>query len=297
MATSDDVREWVAEVLEQGADRIELRAKHDDARVRQWPLAANDASDKSTAEKLAGQIAREAARDGACQSGGTIVYVVYAFRGENDGYLARLLLQVEGRSKRGGASTRDDEPESANLHGLVAMMMKQHAELHRLLIMSQEGRAEADARTIDRMLEQLNQHEMKRAALLEMYEKLQSMQMERERARVEMKLSEDRQKYVASKIDMLFPIAMNRLLGGGPGKGTPFFGEEMVRQIMGNIKPDEVDAFMRTTNMRPELQALFTELYLSYWNKEQARKAAEEKAASEANGVASASKSDKGEPS
>jgi hypothetical protein len=29
---------------------------------------------------------------------------------------------------------------------------------------------------------------------------------------------------------------------------------------------------MRTTNMRPELQALFTELYLACWNKEQARK-------------------------
>jgi hypothetical protein len=99
---------------------------------------------------------------------------------------------------------------------------------------------------------------------------------------------------------MLFPIAMNRLLGGGPGKGTPFFGEEMVRQIMGNIKPDEVDAFMRTTNMRPELQALFTELYLAYWQKEQARKAAEEKAAAEANGAApsgSAPGADRGDPS
>jgi hypothetical protein len=295
MTTSEEVREWVLEVVEQGADRIELRAKHDDARVREWAIAANDTSDKPAAEKLADQIAREATRDGACQSGSTIVYVVFAFRGENERYIARLLVQVEGRSKRGGGSMRDDEPESANVHGLLSMMMKHHGELHRLLIMSQEGRAEADARTIDRMLEQLNQHEMKRAALLEMYEKLQSMQMERERARVEMKLSEERQKYVASKIDMLFPIAMNRLLGGGPGKGTPFFGEEMVRQIMGNIKPDEVDAFMRTTNMRPELQALFTELYLSYWNKEQARKAAEEKATAEANGATSAA--EKGEPS
>jgi hypothetical protein len=99
---------------------------------------------------------------------------------------------------------------------------------------------------------------------------------------------------------MLFPIAMNRLLGGGPAKGTPFFGEEMVRQIMGNIKPDEVDAFMRTTNMRPELQALFTELYLAYWNKEQARKTAEDKAAAETNGAVaseSGTATGRGEPS
>jgi hypothetical protein len=120
--------------------------------------------------------------------------------------------------------------------------------------------------------------------------------MERERARVEMKLADDRQKYVAEKIDMLFPIAMNRLLGGGPGKGTPFFGEEMVRQIMGHIKPDEVDAFMRSANMRPELQALFAELYLAYWNKEQARKAAEEKKAA-ANGASPAANEESSEPS
>jgi hypothetical protein len=83
---------------------------------------------------------------------------------------------------------------------------------------------------------------------------------------------------------MLFPVAMNRLLGGGPGKGTPFLGEEMVRQIMGNISPDEIDAFMRSASMRPELQALFSELYLAYWNKEQARKKADaDKAASDAN--------------
>jgi hypothetical protein len=163
------------------------------------------------------------------------------------------------------------------------MLMKEHGELHRLLIMSQEGRAEADARSIDRLLEQLNQHEMKRAAMLEMYEKLQSMQMDRERERVEMKLAEDRQQFIGKKIEMALPIVMNRLLGGGPGKGTPFFGEEIVRQIMDNIKPHEIDGFMRSTSLRPELQALFTELCLAYANKEEEeRKAAEAKAAAEA---------------
>src|SRR5579859_1019188 len=102
MATTEEVREWVLEVIEQGADRIELRARHDDARIRVWTIAANDTSDKPTAEKLADQIAREATRDGACQNGSTIVYVVFAFRGENDRYLARLLVQVEGRSRKGG---------------------------------------------------------------------------------------------------------------------------------------------------------------------------------------------------
>jgi len=283
MATIEDVREWLEGVLEQGADRLELRAKHDDARVRQWTLAANDtAREKPASEKLAGQITREAQRDGACQAAASVTYVVFAFRGESEGYVARLLLQVEGRVRKG---PRDDEPESANFSGLLGTMMKHQAELHRLLIMSQEGRAEADARTIDRLLEQNNQHEAKRSALLEAWEKVQSMQMERERARVEMVLSEQRQKWVAGKLDMLIPIAANRFLGGGPGKGTPYTGEEMVRQIMGNIKPHEVDAFMRSAQLRPELQALFTELYLSYWTKEQQRRAAEEKAEAEANGV------------
>jgi hypothetical protein len=113
--------------------------------------------------------------------------------------------------------------------------------------------------------------------MLEMYEKLQSMQMDRERERAEMQLAEERQKFLAGKVEMVLPVLMNRLLGGGPGKGTPFFGEEMVRQIMGNISPQEVEAFMRSAALRPELQTLFTELYLSYWNQEQARKASAEK--------------------
>jgi hypothetical protein len=265
MANVDQVHEWLEGVLEQGIDRLELRNKHDDARVRLWQWKQPPA-----AEKLASQITREAERDGACQAGPVVTYVLFAFLAQGEGYLARMPIQVEGRAKK---TPGGDELESATTTGLVAMMMKQLSELHRLLIMSQEGRAEADARTIDRLLEQNLKHEMQRAALLEAWEKLQSMQLDRERERLEMQLSEQRQKYLGEKLDMVFPIVVNRLLGGGKAQGTPYLGEEIVRQIVGNLRPEEFESFMRATSMRPELQALFSELYMAYVEKEQARKA------------------------
>jgi hypothetical protein len=295
MVKIEEVREWVSDMLAEGADRLELRAKHDDARVRQWPLAANDTTDKGRAERLAQQIVREATRDGSCQNVATVVYAAFAFRGESDGYLARMPLEVEGRPRKSGASgsCMDTPIESASLQGVVTMLMKEHGELHRLLIMSQEGRAEADSRTIDRLREQLNQHEMKRAVMLEMYEKLQSMQMEREQQRQDMKVAEERQKDLGKKIDMILPVVVNRVLGGGPGKGTPYLGEEMIRQIMGNLTEAEFSGFMRMASFRPELQILFVELYKAYYNEEQARKDAEAAAAGQ-NGAA---KPGKEEPS
>jgi hypothetical protein len=271
----EDIRDWLDSVLERGADRVELRAKSDDSRIGNWKLAAND--NKGTS-KLATSIAREAQRDGACENATSVTYVLYAFRGEHEGLVARMRFQVDG--SRAGANKKGgelEEIENPNLADVCKALLKQCKELHGLLIMNQEHRAETDQKTIERLLEQINQHEMKRSQLLEAWERVQSMQMQREREAQEMRLSEQRQKYIGDKLDMLIPIAANRLLGGGSGKGTPYMGEEMVRQIMGNISPDEVDAFMRSTNMRPELQALFTELYMAYYQKEQAKRATSEK--------------------
>jgi hypothetical protein len=109
--------------------------------------------------------------------------------------------------------------------------------------------------------------------------------MDRELQRQDMKVAEERQKSLGKRIDMVLPIVVNRLLGGGPGKGTPYLGEEMIRQIMGNLTEAEFAGIMRMATLRPEVQMLFLELYKAYYNEEQARKAAEA-AASGQNGAA-----------
>lgn len=288
----DDVRDWLEVVIDRGAERIELRVRNDDARVTDWlipPKPSNDTGGGGPAPaKIAAEIAKAAELDGRAQSGEKVFYAVFAY-GRDDRQIHRLFFEVGGRG--GKASGRDDEMPPTFV-GLVQQVQKQNAELHRLLIMSQEGRNEAQERMIAKLAERLDVMEGKRLALVEAWEKVTSIQMEREHHKHEMALEEKRQAFLVEKLDMMAPVFLNRLMGGGPGKGSPFFGEDMVKQLLGKMKPDQIDALLRgqAVEWQSEQIMIFAELYMAYQQRhaKEAAAAADKgsKTTIDANGVA-----------
>jgi hypothetical protein len=286
MSQLEDIRTWIDGACGDGATRLEMRSVADGEHVRSWPLrnAANDGAERSVT-KLAEQVLATATRDGAAQPVARVTYLVLAFGPDDGRHLDRLFITVDGRSSKGLRA--GDEMEPANNVGLMSQLMRQNAEMHRLLISAQEGRAEADARMIARLLERLEKHEDKRALMLETWEQLATMQVEREKARHEMALSDERQKYLAGKLDMLLPVLLGRFISGGRPKGTPFFGEELVRQLLGSMKPAQIEALMQggATKWDPEQLMVFAELYSAYGERE---KKLEEKTSNGVAGAASA---------
>ena len=59
-------------------------------------------------------------------------------------------------------------------------------------------------------------------------EELAKDDLEREMTRRRMALDEKRTAFLGEKLNDLIPIAMNRLTGGGHGKGMPVAGEQVI---------------------------------------------------------------------
>lgn len=84
-------------------------------------------------------------------------------------------------------------------------------------------------------------------------------------------------------------MILNRLTGGGKGKGAPMMGQTMVMKLLASLKPEQVDALTTGLALEPEQIALFGELYMAYGDlakREQARKQHANR--SHANGAAGA---------
>jgi hypothetical protein len=81
---------------------------------------------------------------------------------------------------------------------------------------------------------------------------------------------------MVQKLEMLLPIVVNRFAGGGPGKGRPYMGEAIVRQLLGSLTRDQLDSMIGDgSGLTDDQRALFGELYLSYaeqFEKEKERK-------------------------
>ncbi len=274
MNQQEDMRDWLEGALEQGTTRLELRAKLDDKRVRGWNLAgpgtaANDTGGSSERlARIAQEVIAAATRDGRAQPASRVVYVLFACGPEEDEYLDRFFLQVEGRSTKGRLSGEEDEP--ATLAGLTSQMMRQNAELHRLLISAQEGRAEADERMNERLMKRVEEHEDKRAMLLATWEELALMQADREKARREADIVEKRHEYLKTKLDMVLPVVLNAVATRGRLGAPAFFGEEMLRQLLNSLSQEQVDAIQQGSlpPLDDDQKMLLFTLYQAFGSKE-----------------------------
>jgi hypothetical protein len=230
--------------------------------VQAYEISAN--GNGQDVGKLAASVVRAAERHGRNMPGETCFYELRGFRAGGDTDQGQHLIVVKAAGKSTGVA---EEQGSANLTQALAQVTRMLTDLHKLLITSQEGRAEQADRMIRTLGDQLARHEQSRMAVVLKSEELLNMNVERERERHEMQLESKRLEMMGDKLESLLPVFINRVMGGGPGKGTPYTGEEIVMQLLGSLKPEQIDGFMSAAGFSPEQQALFGELYMSYASK------------------------------
>ena len=270
------VREWVSEVLTQGCVLVELRARMGDRRVRNWQSLPSNGD----AEKLAGDMVRAAERDAKNQNLPDVAYLLLAFKSDppanpSSDYVNSCTIELAGKGKKPGSSFGEFN-EQATMAGVTAQAMRQSENLHRLFVTNAEkhdDRHEQEVLTlrarVSELEAELRGEAAKRMQIVVMAEELATERFERERDRFRMRLDEKKQDMLGEQIEQLLPIAMNRLLGGGRGKGASMMGETILMKLLASLSKKQMDAFMGggEVDLSPEQKIMLGELYMSYGEK------------------------------
>jgi hypothetical protein len=305
MGYLEETREWLASVAVEGMGRLELLRYLDRSCVREWRWPSGGAAnDAVNLDERAKELVRTAERDGLSRYQREVSYVALAYRPEEQGggKFAEHSFRVPGGS-RAGQSVDDDQP--ATMAGLLGQTMKQNSELHRLLVTSHEGRTASIERQLAYVTEQLEQSNRGRIEVMTLLEELSKAKFEREAEQRRFELEEKKHKYLGEKIDTFLPVALNRLMGGGPGTGKLPMGDELIKQLFGKMSSERIEALLtgQPITLSADEAMLASEIYATFGSKEAAREAMRSarplngQDANRAPGEAGANREGKGKPS
>ena len=267
------VREWVSEILAQGCQLVWLRARIGDRPIRNWESIAANAEP----EKIAQEIVRAAMRDAQQLTVAEAGYLLLAYRtsppASPSDYVNSCTLELAGKGARKPGEAVN-YGEQATMAGLQTQHMRFAENLHRLVFTNQEkydDRNEKEVLWLRGRVAELEKELRGQAArgirIVAMQEELMDERLERELRRRRMAMDERKQDMLGEQLEQLFPVAMNRLLGGGPGKGAPMMGETLLMKLLGSFKPEQMDRIMNELDLEPGQVALLSELYLAYGEK------------------------------
>ena len=284
-----ELTRWVQSQIEQKRSRVVLRqratSKARDQRIKEWRLA-----NATTGPELAAEIYARALDD-ARQQRGPGLYSVHAYLDGETHNMERMLFCVDvDRAQSAGLAALDtggdDHYEdsitldrSGQRVGVVGLLMRHtHASAQLALghIHDIVRHYKAECERKDERIRELEDRHLKTMA---MHEELLSMKHEREMEKLRMEGSEKRKDQFFEKLEQLAPLALAKFVGpGADGKLPPALGEEMMRQLLGSLKPEQLDAISR--HLGPEQQALIYQIYLAYAEREEAKKQAKANGAS-----------------
>jgi hypothetical protein len=294
MKLSTKIRTWLGTVVES-ATRVDVCTQNEQARLATWALAP-DAKVETLAQRdlrldaLARTIAGFVRSDAKTQTGLRARYLLVSYRTSVHAtvrfadYSHRLSVDAPAS---GAVSVKGDAVASltTQMTAVIAAEQARSGEMHRLLLATHAQWQETNQQIVNRTLMSVEKALTQAAARIDGYEarhleqlaltdRLLSMQEERQAAREQAALDKEKHNFTKEKLDLLVPVLLNRLMGGGPGKGTPFFGEEIVQRLLGGLKPEQVDSLMQSGKLAltPEQLMLVGELYVSYGERENARK-------------------------
>ncbi|HEX7666009.1 MAG TPA: hypothetical protein VF407_15890, partial [Polyangiaceae bacterium] len=224
---SSELTEWLERQLSAGVTRIALRHKSEDGGgetlVREFSM-----NDGGSIPGLADIINKRAQDDGRHFRGRSI-YGVFAFA-EHE-YVDRFFIAVDGAEDMSHFGTRE-----ANLSGVTQQLMR-HNEANARLAIGQTLDVINHYRSLLQQREKrIEELEAKYWKVAELYERLTSMQHDRDLEVMRMQQSDKRQDFLKEKLDMIAPVLMSRVMPGA-SKGAAL-GEELVRQFLKSLTPD-----------------------------------------------------------
>lgn len=279
--TAEDVAEWLRDVIDEGATTIELRAPLAETPLRTVRLKDGDAGDVEALAKLAGRLHAACVGDAKTHARDAILYTLVASAGDpavaNAMTIASLRVSVAGRA--GAASSAmvpgGGQLETIGANAATALNFRHIENLGRLMLARLDQadthaleiialyRSEVERR--DKRLEQaesrLDRAFETQLSVYKQLEELTSLAAERELARKKGALAEERQRWIEEKLDLVVPLALNRFVGGGPGKGIAV--PEAVHAFLGSLKPDQIDGIISAGKFSPDQATALYELYSS----------------------------------
>jgi hypothetical protein len=262
-----ELAQWLERQLADGATRIVLRQKGEDGSdqlVRDFPVG--DAATNA----LADAIHRRAHDDGRHFRGRSL-YGCFAYRDRE--YLDRYFFSVDGEVDHAHFGQRE-----ANLSGVTSQLMRHNEASARLAIgqtLDVIGHYKSLLAAREKRIEEL---EAKYWKVAELYERLTSMQHERDLEVMRIQQSDKRQDFLREKLDMLAPVLVSKVM---PGASKGALGEELIRQFLKSLSPQQMQSIVGS--LTPEQAAVINEVYVAYGERELAKEEAK-KNAKKANG-------------
>jgi len=258
---SVQLAKWLRAQQEDDCTHVILRQRtaETDQQVREWNLAAAEDLDA-----LAAEIETRAQEDGQHFRGPTL-YGLFAYREVGKAHVERTFLRVEGQ---GGRESFFQETEAPDGRGITSQLMRHNEVATRIALGQTSEIMEFYKRALEQRDRRIEDLENRHFKMLELYEKLQSMQHERDLEVVREQRADERTKFLKEKLDLLAPVLMNKLLGK-EGATAPALGEELMRQFLKSLAPNQIDALMGM--LRPEQAAVIGEVYEAYAKREMER--------------------------
>jgi hypothetical protein len=275
-----DIANWIRAQISDGVDRLVLRqrVRDIDQHVREWALQPSTDPD-ALAEEI-----RVKASDEGRQFRGPIQYGVFSYRGiGSTAYYDRHFFRVEGMANGGEALI--SETEFSDGRGLVSQMMR-HTEASAKIALGQTLEIVEHYKSILRARDvRIAALEAKYEEVMELQERLLSSQHERKLEEIKAKSADRGRAFIRDKLDLLTPVLMSKMLSGGKpaGEGS-VLGEELLRQFLKSLRPEQVAAL--TNGLNPEQVVTLSEILERYSDRETEMKAAAAAKAAAANDTA-----------
>lgn len=257
------VADWLMGVVEGRGTRVDLaewRAGAPGARVRTWKIVAAANLD---VDRLAEQMRASAENDGAAQPGARVTYVLIAF-GEGGDTIDRCFVPVPGaNAKATTPAVAGDGNDVRDMAGVLNNLMRTLNDQSSLMIRSFQHRDDAWKTQLESVSARLEAEQKRYTEVQELHQKHVLLVHEREQQRAENERQEKRDSFVMEQLATLIPIAANRMLGGGPGKGAPG-ADMMLAKLFESFSREQVDAILASSMFDDKQKAFLIELFLSF---------------------------------
>jgi len=257
-----DLANWIRVQIGKGCVRVTLcqRVGNENQHICDWTIAAD-----LDADALA-EDANKRMHDEARTLRGPTFFMMFGFKPGECDYADRKIFRIEGVGAN--PETLLGETEQADPRGIVSQMMRHNEasvriSLGQTLNIVEHYKAmlrERDARiaTLEEKLGQVG----------ELQQQFVSMQHERSLDFIREKRVDRRTAFVREKLDMLTPVLMSKMLGANAPKGSgSIFGEELLRQFLKSLGPEQYRAIASTLN--PEQSITLHEILDRYARREE----------------------------
>jgi hypothetical protein len=264
-----EVGDWLRMQLRDGCTRIVLRQRvgEIEQHVREWSMGPE--TDLVTlAEEIRGKM-----NDEGRQLRGPTLFALFSFRTGQPMHVDRMLRRVEGTA--GGNNALFGETEASDARGIVAMMMR-HNEASARIALGQTLEIVEHYKSISKERgERVAALEERQEENIKLFERLMSLQHEREMEKLREHRKDEGRAYLRQKIDLVAPVLLSKVLSAGmPKGGGTVMGEEVLRQFLKSLQPEQVQAII--ASLGPEQIVSMVELYERYSDREDGSKGAQE---------------------